>query len=189
MTAGHVDNVGGDGRVGIEGNGGPAAGAELADPISVTVDGHGNLVIADAGVASRHLPSQVQVVAASSGTFYGRHMSAGDIYRVAGETANPRVGGNGGPATSAGLGASIGQVQVDRAGNLVLADASANSIRVIAARSGTFYGQKMTAGDIYRVAGDGSRGLSGDGGAATRAGLDGPLGVALDRAGNPVIAD
>ena len=40
---------------------------------------------------------------------------------------------------------------------------------MVAASTGTFYGQAMTAGDIYTVAGDGINGYSGDGGPATAA--------------------
>ncbi len=69
----------------------------------------------------------------------------------------------------------IGSVRPDRAGNLVLADNGeddpcgvlAPSVRVIATVTGTFYGMKMTAGHIYRVAGDGRTGSAGDGGPAT----------------------
>lgn len=44
-------------------------------------------------------------------------------------------------------------------------------MRVVAVRTGTFYGQAMTAGDIYTVAGTGSSGPLGDGGPATAAQL------------------
>ena len=47
----------------------------------------------------------------------------------------------------------------------------------------------MTAGDIYTVAGDGGPGFSGDGGPATTAELSFPQGVAVDAAGNLLIAD
>ena len=47
----------------------------------------------------------------------------------------------------------------------------------------------MTAGHIYTIAGDGTRGFSGDGGPATAAELNGPDGVAADAAGNLLIAD
>ena len=43
---------------------------------------------------------------------------------------------------------------VDAAGNLLIADTGNSRIRVIAAATGTFYGQAMTAGDIYTIAGD-----------------------------------
>jgi hypothetical protein len=58
----------------------------------------------------------------------------------------------------------------------------------VAASTGTFYGQAMTAGDIYTIAGTGKAGFSGDGD-ATRAELDYPQAVAVDAAGNLLIAD
>jgi hypothetical protein len=60
---------------------------------------------------------------------------------------------------------------------------------VVAATSGTFYGQAMTAGDIYSVVGDHKGGFSGNGGPATSARLWGPEGVAVNGAGDLVIAD
>ena len=42
--------------------------------------------------------------------------------------------------------------------------------------TGTFYGQAMTAGDIYTIAGTGKRGTTGDGGPATRAEVGEPAG-------------
>jgi NHL repeat-containing protein len=59
---------------------------------------------------------------------------------------------------------------------------------VAAARTGTFFGQAMTARDIYTVA-DGQLGSFGDGGPATSAGLDDPQGIAMDSTGNLLIAD
>ena len=47
----------------------------------------------------------------------------------------------------------------------------------------------MTAGDIYTVAGDGTMGLSGDGGPATAAALGEPDSIAVDHSGNLLIAD
>jgi hypothetical protein len=77
----------------------------------------------------------------------------------------------------------------DSYGNLVIADAANNRIRVVAQSSGTFYGQAMTAGDICTVAGDGMAGFNGDGIAPTRAELNGPDEMAVDAAGNLLIAD
>ena len=80
-------------------------------------------------------------------------------------------------------------VAVDADGNLAIADSGNNRVRLVAAQSGTFYGQAMTAGDIYTVAGDGSSGLAGNSGPATAAALNFPEGVTFDSAGNLVIAD
>jgi hypothetical protein len=78
---------------------------------------------------------------------------------------------------------------VDGAGNVVIGDSRNNRIRVIAASTGTFYGQVMTAGNIYTVAGDGTLGYSGDGGPATHAELSSPTTVVPDAAGNLVVTD
>ncbi len=180
MTAGHIYTVAGNGSFGFSGDGGPATSATLADPQGVTVDGAGNLVIADSS------NNRIRVVAAKTGTFYGKAMTAGDIYTVAG-TGTPGFSGDGGPATSAEL-KLPNTATVDGAGNLVIADYYNNRIRVVAAKTGTFYGKAMTAGDIYTVAGTGTPGFSGDGGPATAANLGFPSSVAVDRSGNLVIS-
>ncbi len=147
----------------------------------MAADAAGNVVIADTD------NQRIRVVAASTGTFYGQHMTAGDIYTIAG---NGKAGfsGDGGPGTSAKLRYPIG-VAVDSAGNPVIADRENQRIRVVAASTGTFYGQHMTAGDIYTIAGNGKAGFSGDGGPATSAELHFPMGVAANAAGNIAIAD
>ena len=80
-------------------------------------------------------------------------------------------------------------VAVDSAGNLYIADFYDDRVRMVAAKTGTIFGQSVTAGDIYTVAGNGTAGYSGDGGPATLAEVDEPLGVAVDSAGNLYIAD
>jgi trimeric autotransporter adhesin len=166
---------------GFTGDGGPAASAELNYPRGIGVDGAGNLLIGDS------LNNRVRVVAAKTGTFYGKAMTAGNIYTVAG-TGTAGFSGDGGPATGAELNGPAG-VAADGAGNLLIADFDNCRIRVAAASTGTFYGQAMTAGHIYTVAGDGTRGLSGDGGPATSAEMNDPHGAAVDGAGNLLIAD
>ena len=181
MTKGDIYTVAGNGSLGFSGGGGPATSAELDFPTGVAVDGAGNRLVADKG------NNRIRVVAATSGTFYGRAMTKGDIYTVAGD-GTQGFSGDGGPATGAELNVPFG-VAVDAAGNLVLPDSGNSRVRVVAVSTGTFYGQAMTAGNIYTVAGDGTRGSSGDGGPATSAELDDPGKVAVDAAGNLVIPD
>jgi DNA-binding beta-propeller fold protein YncE len=148
----------------------------------VALDGAGNLLIAD------FYNCRIRVVAESTGTFYGQPMTAGDIYTVAGDGARG-FSGDGGPATKAQMNDPYA-VTVDGAGNLLIADTFNGRVRVVAARAGTFYGQRMTVGDIYTVAGDGNTGGGlGDGGPATKAEINGPAGVAVSGAGNLLIAD
>jgi NHL repeat len=180
MKAGDIYGVAGTGTGRFSGDGGPATSADLAVPSAVALDRSGNLVIADGG------NDRIRVVAESTATFYGRPMTAGDIYTVAGDGSST-FSGDGGPATSAGV-APLG-VAGDGDGNLVIADGLNRRVRVVAASTGTFYGQRMTAGDIYTVAGDGTSGFAGDGGPATGAEFDLPQSVAVDGAGNVVVAD
>ena len=181
MKAGHIYTIAGDGTGGFAGDGGPATKAELSFPAGGAFDRAGNVLIADSD------NNRIRVVAAATGTFYGRAMKTGDIYTVAGDGACT-FSGDGGPATSAGLCGPAG-VAVDASGNLVIAAEGNNRIRVVAAITGTFYGQAMKTGDIYTVAGDGADGFTGDGGPATSAELFGPTDVAVDGSGNLVIAD
>ena len=114
-------------------------------------------------------------------------MTAGDIYTIAG-TGTGGLSGDGGPATAAEL-LQPQAVAVDGIGNVLIADNGNNRVRVVAASTGTFYGQAMTAGDIYTVAGNGAMGLSGDGGPAAAAALASPVSIAVDGGGNLLIAD
>jgi hypothetical protein len=176
MKAGRVYLLAGNGNFGVSGLGGPAQKAAVT-PAYLAVDQHGNIVIGDG-------PDwRVLLVAARTGTFYGRKMTAGHIYLAAG---NGRLGyANGVPATRTPVVPS--GVTVDAAGNLVISDQSNARLRVVAAHTGTFYGQKMTAGHIYAIAGDGHHAESGDGGPALQASLE-PGSVTLDAAGNMVLA-
>jgi len=93
-------------------------------------------------------------------------MTAGDIYTVAGTAGNPGPSPDGTPALAAGIWPS--PLTLDSAGNLIFWDASTGKIRVIAARTGTFYGVPMTARHLYSIVGGGTSGL-GDGGPGTNA--------------------
>jgi hypothetical protein len=181
MTAGDIYTIAGDGATGFAGDGGPAASAELFDPSGVAVDPAGNVVIGDT------INDRVRVVAETTGTFYGQAMTAGDIYTIAGD-GNEGIAGEGGPATSASLGAPQG-VAVDSAGNVLIAVNDIHRVRVVAAATGTFYGQAMTAGDLYTAGGNGQVSLSGNDDGARNAELDNPTGIAADGAGGYVLFD
>jgi sugar lactone lactonase YvrE len=103
--------------------------------------------------------------------------ASGEITIIAGDgTAGFR--GDGGPATAAELNQPFGMA-VDAADDVFLADSKNNAIREII----------KSSGKMITVAGSGQAGYSGDGGPATQAKLDGPLGVAVDAAGDLFIAD
>jgi hypothetical protein len=157
-------------------------------PADAEPDHQGNIVVAVPGADDQYPEAAyVEVIAGSDATFYGQQMTAGQIYTVAG--GGTGFSGDGGPALDAGLGTSVGQVRVDAAGNLVIADTDVDRVRVVAEQTGTFYGQAMKPGDIYTVGGNGQQGLSGTGGPATQAGIATPLDTSVDSAGNLVISD
>jgi hypothetical protein len=179
MTAGGTYRIAGaSGQEGFSGDGGPALNAKLDGPNGTAVDHHGNVVIADS------FNFRLRVLAATTGSFYGIKMTAGDIYTVAGGGSSS---GDGVKARAAAMWPVA--VAVDAAGNLIMTDGSSQRVRVVAAATGTFYGQAMTAGDIYTIAGNGTSGFSGNGGPATSAEFKRTDGVAVDRHGNVIFAD
>ena len=161
VSTGIISTVAGDGTEGYSGDGGKATSAELGYATGVAVDVAGNIYIAD------YDNYRIRKVTASTGV----------ISTVAG-TGKYGYSGDGEAATSAELGLPYG-VAVDTAGNIYIADTGNNRIRKVTA----------STGKISTLAGDGTAGYSGDGGAATSAELNGPSGVALDAAGNIYIAD
>jgi sugar lactone lactonase YvrE len=102
-----------------------------------------------------------------------RKVSGGVITTVAGGGTSL---GDGGPALSAQL-AAPADVAVDSAGNLYIADFGNNRVR------------RISGGVITTIAGTGVAGFIGDEGPADAAQLNGPTAVAIDSAGNLVIAD
>jgi len=102
---------------------------------------------------------RIRVLAVKTGRFYGRAMTVRDIYTIAGN-GSAGYSGDGGPATATGLYKPL-HVIVDAAGNLVFCERD-NRIRMVAVKSGRFYGRAMTARDIYTIAGS-----LGDGGPVT----------------------
>jgi trimeric autotransporter adhesin len=172
MTTGDIYTIAGQHFGGYYGDGGPATRAELCSPQGLSFDGTGNLLVADS------CNNRIRVVAVRGGRFYGRAMEAYFIYSVAGGPGY----GDGAPAIEAGLSYPSG-VAVDAAGNVLIADTGNNHLRVVAERSGRFYGRPMSIGHIYDVAGNGQTAVSGIGGPATRAELGQPGDIASGGSG------
>jgi hypothetical protein len=108
--------------------------------------------------------------------FNGNNLPSGIITTVAGD-GTQGYSGDGGAATNAELNEPYG-VAVDSGGNLFIADSQNYRVRKVG-----------TNGFITTVAGNGTYGYSGNGGAATNAELTYPSGVAVDATGNLFIAD
>ena len=85
--------------------------------------------------------------------------------------------GDGGQARGAELSATIGQIAFDIAGNLYFADAGNQRVRKI----------ENSTGIISTIAGNGTQGYAGDGGAAIQAELSNPTGVTVDSQGQVYI--
>jgi sugar lactone lactonase YvrE len=160
-ASGIITTVAGTGEADPSGDGGPATSAGLQFPNSVALDHQGNLFIADDG------NRRVRKVDAETGV----------ISTVAG-TGESGFSGDGGPATSAQLGALRG-VALDGQGNLFIADGENHRIRRVDADTGV----------ITTLAGTGEAGFSGDGDAATSAQLSSPHGVVVDGLGNLFFVD
>lgn len=160
-STGIITTYAGNGRAGLSGDGGPATAAELNDPTGLAFDSDGNLYIAD------HDNDLVRRVDGKTGT----------ITSVAGGGTSGTLG-DGGPATSASLTGPYG-VAVDAKGNLYIADREGHRVRAVDAKSGK----------IKTIAGRGYPAYSGDGQPGTKAQIDDPSGIAVDKAGNVYFSD
>jgi sugar lactone lactonase YvrE len=129
------------------------------NPHDVAVDSAGNFYIVD------HLNSEV------------RKRNTDDTWiRIAG-TGRAGYSGDGGPSTNAQLNYPRA-VTIDAQGNFYIADTYNHRIRKV-----------DTAGIITTVAGDGTRGYSGDDGPAIQAQITYPNDIVIDARGNLFIAE
>jgi len=157
----------------------------LNAPMQEAFDSHGDTYIADSG------NNRIQEIAAYSHAQYGIAMTGGDVYTIAGQ-ANGQAGCqcDGRLATSGYLDDPWGIV-IDAAGDLYIADTGNNRIQEVPAANGTQWGQTVTAGYMYTIAGAqyGTSGYTGDGGAASAALLNYPNALVMDGAGDIYISD
>ena len=214
-SCGIITTVAGNGTNGFSGDGGLATNAEFSSPVAVTMDSAGNLFIAEQNNSRVRKVSTNGIITTVAGNGTGAYSGDGgfatnaSLYYPSGvafdaignlyiaDFENSRIrkvdtngvittvagngsatyAGDGGAATNASLYYPFG-VAFDASGNLYIADYDNTRIRKV-----------DTNGIITTVAGNGSNGFSGDGGAATNASIRLPSGVAFDASRNLYIAD
>jgi uncharacterized protein (TIGR03437 family) len=181
-SGGTITTIAGNGTAGFAGNGASAtaSGTELNSPSGLAFDSKGNLYIAD------------------TDNFEIREVSSGTINNVAGDNGSGAgFAGDLGVATSAQLW-NPSSVALDSAGNVYIADAFNNVVRVvcetqapIACTNLAFGSDIWAAGDINTFSGNNpvGAGYQGDGFTATGALLNNPTFVMLDAAGDIYISD
>lgn len=163
------------------GDGGAATAASMTTPMGVAVDAAHILFVADSGVATSRV----------------RRVVPGSVITTAAGlvTSSAVADGDGAAATQATLSLvrSSAGLAADAAGDLYIADPGDNTVRFVCAPASSGCtlpgGSPLGAGSIATLAGTGTPGFSGDGGAAVAAELNSPQWVALDAAGNVYISD
>ncbi|MFN4150924.1 MAG: hypothetical protein ACK4IX_08260, partial [Candidatus Sericytochromatia bacterium] len=161
-ASGIITTVAGNGVGGYSGDGAQATLANLNTPQGVSVDSSGNLYIADT------LNNRLRKVDTS-----------GVISTIAGNSNSCSISASGTVATNACLG-QIMNVSFDSSNNMYMPSMSAHLV------------WKLDSSDnkVYRVAGTGVLGVTGDGGLATAARLSLPSHVMFDNNNNKLyIAD
>jgi uncharacterized protein (TIGR03437 family) len=157
-----------NGYPGFSGDGVAAIGTTLFFPTDVAVDPSGNVYIADFG------NSRI------------REVSGGVISTIAGSTALAPIADDV-SATSIRLNGPTG-VAVDNSGNVYFAEGSVGPGSGLAVGDYRVW-RVAPSGTLTAAAGNGLQSFSGDAGAASRAQLNSPTGMALDGAGNLYFAD
>jgi sugar lactone lactonase YvrE len=161
LKSGNISALAGTGTKGYSGDGASALKADFTGLYSVVVDSKGeNLYVAD--LENR----RVRKI----------DLSAGTVTTVAGN-GQKGVPTDGAEAAKSPL-VDPRAVAVDKRGNLWILERGGHALRVVDAQ-----------GKIRTVAGTGKAGLSGDGGDALKATLNGPKHLCVDQDGNVIIAD
>ena len=148
---GFISTICGVGERGFAGDGGPATRAQLNEPYGVVTDASGRVFFAD------RLNRRVRVVDTD-----------GVIRTLAGDGSGV-FGGDGGPASSAGLAEPNGLALSPDQSQLFIADVADHRVRVVDLRKGT----------IATAAGTGEAAHTGDGAPAEQAGVFGARAVAF----------
>src|SRR5665213_2844289 len=160
-VTGVVTTVAGNGTNGYNGDGILATSAEIYNPNAIAVDAAGNIYIAD------YANQRIRKVTASTGLI--STIAGTGVYGYNGDSL---------PGSATQIKESTG-LAVDAAGNVYFTDLGNMRIRKIDAATG----------NVYNVAGNGIQGYNGDNIPALTAEFNDPYGIALDNAGNLLIAD
>jgi len=167
ISGGTVSTYSGNGAPGWGGEGGSytAGGVMFNQPTGITLDGSGNMYIAD---AANYCVREISV-------------TTGNIFTIAGNPlAPPGDAGDGGAAYPGATLTYPTGVAVDGVGNVFIADAGANRVREVVAGSGTIKGFAGVHGAV---------GYNGDGTSPTLLNLNAAFGLCFNSAGNLLIAD
>ena len=156
-----ISTIAGNGNAGYSGDDAPASNATINSPFGMAIDADDNLYFADSG---NHRIRKID-------------LATGLITTVAG-FGSPGFEGDGGHALDAAFNSPHG-VDIDRYGNIYIADTYNNRIRKVDAESRI----------ITTIAGIGIAGSGGDHGLAIEADLAQPKDVAVDDIGKVYIAD
>jgi hypothetical protein len=160
ISTGLISTVAGTGVAGDGSDGILATSCQLSQPKHIAVDTAGNIYISDY--------KKVRKVTITTGL----------ISTIAG-TSNGGYNGDDIPAITAQLGAPVGGIALDAAGNIYIADETNHRLRKVTRSTGL----------ITTLAGNGFGGFSSDGIAASSSQLNYPNSVSLDATGNIYIAD
>lgn len=168
ISGGKINTIAGDGTAGYYGDStatvstAPAIDAEVNSPTGLALDAKGNLYIVD---RDNNVIREVN--------------SAGNISTVAGDNAaGAGYSGDNASALTAQLNLPT-SMAIDSAGNMYIADTVNNRIRKVT----------ISTGFMTTLAGSDLHGYQGDGGTATAALLDSPVGICLDAAGDIYFSD
>ena len=161
-STGIITTVAGNGLRGFRGDDGDAANAMLNEPHGLSIDSLGNVFVAD---TNNHRIRKVD-------------SRTGKITTVAGGGLPDDLVGDGGLPGDAKLSFPSG-VFVDNADNIFISDTGDHRIRKV----------DSTTGLIITVAGNGSQGFIGNGGAPNDAAIFEPFGIFVDSADNIFFAD
>lgn len=170
LPDGTISTIVGNGIYGFNGDGLAATNTQFRCPYGIVPDNQGNWLVSD---WQNH---RVRRVAPN-----------GLVSTIIGTGISGYLG-NGGPAINARISLPW-QVILDAQQNIIFGEITNNVIRMVPQNNGTYFGQNMTANNIYPIAGTGVFGYTGDGGPATSARLGQVWGVRLDKNGNLLIGD